>query len=620
MSGQAKGVGVRLYVAGGTEVRREFADITAAGKRTFSGLAAGQGVVNPALRAISAGVGEVKQGITGLAAEAGSAGTVLSALGPAGVALAVGLAGASAAMGAAADAAQRMDDLAATADHLGVTTKALQELRFAAETVDVPAATLDAQLKALNSTLGALQTGVGDGKIRKAFEELGISQSAIAGLHDASELLPLLADRISKVGDHAAQVQIAKKLQIEDLLPMLQLGSDGLATMMNRAEELGTVLDDTTIQSAAALNEEMRIADERFKTAGTALSVHFIPALTELKTAAADAIQEFTKFLRHVEDFEIRMKTVKANSKGLFTSPADIADAWNAGTFNWDKMASPDRSFTVGTPAHLVPKGDGESTGRSKGSRARKSGDTRTKLTYAEAATQTAIDPTTGRRLVPITDEEAATRAMFPRDDAAKIKIETSVDLKSAVAEASKGFDELRQQTTDAFKSGLEFALHGGNIFDLFKQRLEEAAIDGLSKALTNSLGGQSGGGGLGGFIASAVTFLFGGGRHANNSTINGGEVSSYAEYGSELALFNKPGQIFNHADTVKLLQGVAGTGDQSSGGVSVMFAPVINAQGAGPREVDALKAELAKMKREIPGTIIATVNDGMNRRSIRRV
>lgn len=635
MSDNRKGVGVRLYVAGGSEVRREFGDTANAGKRMWSEIASGQTTANPGLRALSAGVSEVKQGVSGLADEAGAAGRVLGVFGAAGVAAAAALGGAAIAFGQAVKAMQLGDEISDAAAKVGISTDALQEYRYAISQAGGATQDADAAIAAFTRTLGAAESGLSP-RAMKAFKALGFTAEDLKGFKDADAALQAVAAKIADLGSEAERAAVADKLGLTPMLPLLREGTAQMDSLRQAAHTLGYVMDADVV---AAMGE----ANDKFEAASVIVKTQFASAFVELVPILVSVMQQIASLARQTNDFfdgfkklEDRQRQSLVDRRNVLNGLIkELEDGPNANqpaaraTIQVRRLELRDINAQLGArdmadagkPAGRLPTGQLADVSQGSGrTRARKSGDSRTKLAFAEAATQTAIDPMTGRRLVPITDEDAASRAMFPQDEAAKIKIETSVNLKDALADAAQGFDEIQKQTADAFRSGLEFALHGGNIFDLLKQRLEAAALDGLSNALSQAFKGQSGGGGLGGFVASAVSFLFGGsGRHANNSTINSGEMASYAEYGSELALFNKPGQIFNHADTVKMLRDVAGAKDQGGGGVVVHFAPVINAQGAGPREVDMLKAELAKMKREIPGTIIATVNDGISRRSIRR-
>ena len=212
------------------------------------------------------------------------------------------VAGFAMAMRQAATAAQWADDLAAQANKIGITAESLQGLRQAAEAVDIPMASLDAGMQALNGTLGALKLGIGDGRIRAAFEELGISQEQLGSMKDASDLLPVLADKIRGVGTQAEQVLIAKKLGIEELLPLLQTGAAGIQGMTDKFRDMGLVLNEETVQRLADMNEQMRIADERSRMAGMGLGAVMVPVLVNLKNAWTDATVALANYIQHLQN------------------------------------------------------------------------------------------------------------------------------------------------------------------------------------------------------------------------------------------------------------------------------------------------------------------------------
>lgn len=198
------------------------------------------------------------------------------------------------------------DELDATATKIGVTAEALQSLRFAAQDADIDASTFDSSLKSLNATLGALQSGIGDAKIRKAFEALGVPQEQIANMRDASELLPILADRIGKVGSQAEQVQIAKKLGVEDLLPLLQRGRGGIADLEAQFKSLGLQLSNETVTRLADLSREVEIADQRMSLASNTIGGALAPAFATLKNSAADAVSWLARVVDQFNKVENR--------------------------------------------------------------------------------------------------------------------------------------------------------------------------------------------------------------------------------------------------------------------------------------------------------------------------
>ena len=227
----------------------------------------------------------------------------LVALAAAGAAAAVGLDQARKAM-------QFADDLVAMADKLGVGVEALQELRHAAEASDIPVDKLDASLAALNGTIGAIQTGVGGAKAAKPFAALDITPEQLRNIKSADELLPLLADKMSKIGSTAAQVQIARKLGIEDLLPLLRQGSTGLETLRADARELGIVMSDDVARRAADANEQLRIAGDVISKNLTVAFAQLAPYIANATTAIADQIPKLAALIQQAIAFANQVESI----------------------------------------------------------------------------------------------------------------------------------------------------------------------------------------------------------------------------------------------------------------------------------------------------------------------
>ncbi|MGH6978069.1 MAG: hypothetical protein ACRED4_02050, partial [Brevundimonas sp.] len=223
----------------------------------------------------------------GLGKSIGGAGGGLPGLG--GGVGALGIAGAAAAIGVGAlvaslrglkDAAKFAADLTDSADRIGVTVEALQELRYAADETGVPLASLDSGLESLNATLGAFKTGIGAARITPVFKALGLTREDLVGVENARDLLPVLADRLGQVGDRAAQVQLAKKLGIESLLPLLRQGSDGLNRMASEGRDLGLVLSNEVVsgldETDRALEKNQQQIDANVRSMQANLAPFFL--------------------------------------------------------------------------------------------------------------------------------------------------------------------------------------------------------------------------------------------------------------------------------------------------------------------------------------------------------
>ncbi|MCR6660516.1 MAG: hypothetical protein NVV72_14665 [Asticcacaulis sp.] len=269
--------------------------------------------------------GNFTSAIEGAASQVPILGDALISLGGPALLATTAVAGLAIGLNQAQKAMNWADELQAAADHIGISAEALQELQFAAGDADVEVSAMQEGLKALNASLGAIQTGVGAAKIEKAFAAIGIKPEQLKGMNDASELLPLLADKISAMGTRAEQVQIAKKLGIEELLPMLQNGAGGLKEVTDRAVELGLVIDNQTVGALADMNREVEIAHQRIDAQLKRAFLDLAPAITGATTASADFLQFLTTKMPNQEGtigwFLLRMVSGPA---GLVSASGDL--------------------------------------------------------------------------------------------------------------------------------------------------------------------------------------------------------------------------------------------------------------------------------------------------------
>lgn len=417
----------------------------------------------------------------------GALGDLAGGFGPVALGAAAGAAAVAAfsvGMQKAAEAAQFADDLVATADKIGVTAEALQELRHAAEVADIPAAKLDEGLQRLNATLGALQSGVGDGKVKAAFAELGIPHAQIQSLQSAEELLPLIAEHIQQVGTHAEQVQIAKKLGIEELLPLLLKGSDGIAQLREEAQLLGLVMSEEVAVSLADANEKLRIADERSRMAGRSLGAVLVPALVKVKNALADATQGLANFLTKLRDSPLASAPGWNPIRGMaaMLGRGDLPSDFGMDVDDADSIRNEQRAKDLA--------GAASPTRRARSSRSG-GGSSNGGGSYGIST----VPGTEGRDWGP-----AAAETLKPAF--------ISASMEGALEGLKRSREEVAREWQFAVEGGLRAAVYGGG--KGFMRYLADVFKESLVKQLAGALTGGGGGGGLLGGLASFGKSLLG--------------------------------------------------------------------------------------------------------------
>lgn len=175
------------------------------------------------------------------------------------------------------------DSLGETADMIGISAKALQELRYVAGLAGVSNEEFDKSMMQLSKRLGEAQLDVNEAS--KALNQLGITMGQIKGL-STDQVFKMISDRLPGVTDKMKQAQIVTDLfgkTGQKLLPTLLQGSDYLNKMAAEAHSLGIILDDETIKKASDANDEFDRMSSALKVAGARASAELLPALTELR-------------------------------------------------------------------------------------------------------------------------------------------------------------------------------------------------------------------------------------------------------------------------------------------------------------------------------------------------
>ncbi|WP_426043703.1 hypothetical protein [Caulobacter sp. DWR3-1-2] len=475
----------------------------------------------------------------------------------------------------AAEAAQYADDIAAQSYKLGVSAEYLQKFNYAAEASDVPLEAAGDALLGLSAAIGALQTRVGDGKLRKAMEALGITQAQIQSFRSAEDALPVLADKISKLGTVTEQLQFAKKFGIEALLPMMKEGAAGIQGLMNRAEGLGFVLSNGVIGRLADMNERLRVADEQARAAGRGLGASFTPALVAMKEAAVDGI----KWLDHLID-----RFNKLGDRSTATLEKQISEkreklrqqvihgAGDSGMADYlrgeisqleEAMRNNNRAAmrrktaerAAAAPAGAVGDyGGGGGSGSAKSASAPSASDL--------AAARAKAD---GRVAGPSPEEMWGTADWVSNLDPIKtVSVEDVVPLKEIKAGVTESVSDgglaghldaltrAKTQLAEGFQyaigGGLYAAIHGGGkgLMQWLASQFEQSFVEGVGKALGNVLAnaGSSGKGGWLSSIASAAATVFGVGQNANGTTNWRGGLTLVGERGAELLNVPRGSQI----------------------------------------------------------------------------
>ena len=194
-------------------------------------------------------------------------------------------------------------------------------------------------------------------------------------------------------------------------------------------------------------------------------------------------------------------------------------------------------------------------------------------------------------------------------------------DLNKSPAQINEAVDAITMDGLDSLNEGLVDAVRGvkslGDVFssiadqiiaDLLRIAIQQAIIKPIANALFPGGAGTGSGGGAGEILSAFAGFF------ATGGTIPTGQFGVVGENGPELA-FASPGGlgILSNSDSRRAMSQAGG----ESGGTNVTIPITIDATGADAAAIARLNSRLDQMSADLPGRIVSTVQDGLERRII---
>lgn len=553
------------------------------------------------------------------------------------------------------DVAKSVADIGREAKQAGLAAREFQEFRYVAEQARIP---LDAMIDSFKELqLRSDQfVATGKGSAAEAFQRLGLSQSDVKErLQNPSDLLLEIIDRTKRLGDTAAGIRIFDEIfggqGGEQLIQLTDRGREGIKKTIDEAHTLGAVMTDDVIKSAAEL-------DQKFNQVSTTVG-------NALKGAIVSAAQALSNFIGLFQAFENRTsdtlqsqltlleKNIAATAKtkgkfgGVFDGPADKQIAENTAAADKIRAELKNRAMNklkldltvqktelenpikpIVAPSKPGKKSDVDRERDKAAASAKREAD-QTRELIAELEHERSL---IGKSAVEKAKMNELRNAGATATEAEKAKIS---ELAGAIYEENKAFEETQdrlQQINDTARdvtggivSGL---LDGASAADVFSDALKKIGDTLLNDVLDSIFQVNKAGGGSG--ILGSIFGAIGGGGFAGGGNLNyfppipgfasgtnyaPGGMALVGEKGPELVNLPRGSQVIpNHslrAPSMPSLQ--RGGGGQS---VVVHFSPVVDNRGASVEAVARTEEALAKMKRELPATILTTMTTARKTRA----
>jgi hypothetical protein len=179
-------------------------------------------------------------------------------------------------------AANFADDMLELSAETGISTDALQEMKYASELIDVPLETMTGSLSKMIRTMGEAKNG--NKEASATFRELHVSIKDSSGqLKDSEQMFYDTIDALGKVGNETERDALAMKIfgkSAMELNPLIEVGSSRLKELGEEAKKMGIVISSENIEKLGEFKDKMDTFNSQMGAFKVNLGLALLPVLT----------------------------------------------------------------------------------------------------------------------------------------------------------------------------------------------------------------------------------------------------------------------------------------------------------------------------------------------------
>jgi hypothetical protein len=188
------------------------------------------------------------------------------------------------------------DEIATTAERIGLSTQALQEWTYVADLADVSADELGAAFKFASKNI--YDAANGGKESAEAFAALGINvRDANGDMLQADSLIETVAVRFAQMNDPVEKTALAMKVFGKGgaaLIPLLNKGAEGIGQLRSEFIALGSGLSNETVAAANDADD----AFKRLKFGWNNLTSNAMRPFIVMATRGAEILTKWVKILQ----------------------------------------------------------------------------------------------------------------------------------------------------------------------------------------------------------------------------------------------------------------------------------------------------------------------------------
>lgn len=211
----------------------------------------------------------------------------------------IGLEGASALLNTTTGAATLADNINTLSKTTGLSTETLQELNYASKLLDVDTSTVTGSITKLTKTMNSAADG--SEATAAKFEALGIAYVDSSGeMRDAETVFWEAIDALGQIDNETERDAAAMELfgkSAKELNPLIEAGSDAFAELADEANAVGYVMDNETLDSFNALQDNLDRLDNISLAVSNSFGAVLLPVLTDLSSEGVSLLGDFSAAL-----------------------------------------------------------------------------------------------------------------------------------------------------------------------------------------------------------------------------------------------------------------------------------------------------------------------------------
>jgi TP901 family phage tail tape measure protein len=187
------------------------------------------------------------------------------------------------AAGAVKDSGEYADEVLTMSTQYGMSTDQIQEFMYMSELTDTDIGTLTGSMTKLTKGMGEMGK---TGEASDEMKQLGVEVFNTDGtMRSADEVFMDVIDSLGQMDSGVERDSLAMAIfgkSAQELNPLIETGSEGIAAYAQEAHDMGAVLDEDALTSLGDMDDEFQRVEQAGKALKTTIATALAPAITSI--------------------------------------------------------------------------------------------------------------------------------------------------------------------------------------------------------------------------------------------------------------------------------------------------------------------------------------------------